>query len=216
MTRAVICLVKTSAQAETLVTRLSQAGVRTDDISVLQPRLEMTTAPASTRRWWVAGSAVAQDDDAGNGDKGTGHTAGMTGGVIGGVIGLLAGIGVMAIPGAGPFLIGGPIISALSGAAMGAAIGGIAGGLVWMGLPEHAARRYEAQLKRGRTLVTVYVRGDAAEGRTRAIMAQAGARRVRMVRDPITPDFGQLPSLEGEDHFSATLRGSDHARPKPQ
>jgi hypothetical protein len=45
-----------------------------------------------------------------------GTTAGVTtGGVIGGTLGLLAGIGVLAIPGVGPFIAAGPIMAALAG-----------------------------------------------------------------------------------------------------
>ena len=47
-------------------------------------------------------------------------TGAATGGVTGGVLGLLAGIGALAIPGVGPFIAAGPIMAALSGAAIGA------------------------------------------------------------------------------------------------
>jgi hypothetical protein len=39
--------------------------------------------------------------------------------------GLLAGIGVLAIPGLGPLIAAGPIIAALSGGAIGAGVGGL-------------------------------------------------------------------------------------------
>ena len=48
-------------------------------------------------------------------------TGAATGGATGGVIGLLAGIGALAIPGVGSFIAAGPIMAALSGAAVGAA-----------------------------------------------------------------------------------------------
>src|SRR6478735_11030600 len=65
-----------------------------------------------------------------------GTTTGVAaGGTIGGTLGLLAGIGALAIPGAGPFIAAGPLLAALSGAAAGAAVGGIAGGLIGLGMP---------------------------------------------------------------------------------
>jgi hypothetical protein len=40
---------------------------------------------------------------------------GGTGAVIGGALGWLAGIGMLAIPGAGPFIAAGPIVATLAG-----------------------------------------------------------------------------------------------------
>src|SRR5438045_2532219 len=51
------------------------------------------------------------------------------GGVLGGTIGLLAGAGALAIPGVGPFLAAGPLMSALAGLGAGGAVGGLIGGL---------------------------------------------------------------------------------------
>jgi hypothetical protein len=50
-------------------------------------------------------------------------TGATTGGVTGGVLGLLAGVGALAISGLGPFIAAGPIMAALSGAAVGATTG---------------------------------------------------------------------------------------------
>jgi uncharacterized membrane protein len=78
-----------------------------------------------------------------------------TGGVIGGVTGLLAGIGLLAIPGIGPILAAGPIVATLSGAAIGAGAGGLVGGLIGMGIPEHEAKEYDNYVNEGRILVLV-------------------------------------------------------------
>ena len=53
--------------------------------------------------------------------EGTVNGAG-TGGVIGGALGWIAGIGALGIPAAGPFIAAGPVIAALSGAAIGATV----------------------------------------------------------------------------------------------
>jgi hypothetical protein len=80
----------------------------------------------------------------------------VTGAMIGGVLGLLAGISVLAIPGAGPFIAAGPIVSALAGLGAGGAIGGMAGALIGLGIPEYEAKRYEGRLKEGHILVSVH------------------------------------------------------------
>ena len=72
------------------------------------------------------------------------------------MLGLLAGIGALAIPGVGPFIAAGPIMAALSGAAIGATTGGVVGGLIGMGIPEIEAKRYEDKLKTGNYLIAVH------------------------------------------------------------
>src|ERR1035438_4857200 len=69
------------------------------------------------------------------------------GGVIGGTLGLLVGIGALAIPGLGPFIAAGPIVSALAGVGAGGAVGGFVGALVGMGIPEYEAIRYDGRVR---------------------------------------------------------------------
>jgi hypothetical protein len=59
-----------------------------------------------------------------------GATAGVTtGGVIGGTLGVLAGVGLLAIPGLGPFIAAGPIMAGLAGLGVGGAFWWIHGSL---------------------------------------------------------------------------------------
>ncbi|MNP52962.1 hypothetical protein D3C76_1473910 [compost metagenome] len=69
--------------------------------------------------------------------------------------GLLAGIGVLAIPGIGPILAAGPIVATLTGLAVGAGAGGLVGGLVGLGIPEDEAVEYESYVSDGKILVLV-------------------------------------------------------------
>ena len=93
-------------------------------------------------------------------------------------MGWIAGIGALAIPGVGPFIAAGPIIAALSGAAIGAAAGGIAGGLIGMGIPEIEAKRYEGKIRTGNILISVHT-DDAGEiARAKDIFKQAGAQDI--------------------------------------
>ena len=105
-----------------------------------------------------------------------GSTTGAgTGAVIGGVLGWLTGIGALAIPGVGPFIAAGPIVSLLAGVGAGGVIGGIAGALVGMGIPEYEAKRYEGRIREGGILLSVHC--DNAEWKKRAvdILKQTGA-----------------------------------------
>ena len=103
---------------------------------------------------------------------------GSAGGVAGGVFGLLAGIGVLAIPGVGPFIAAGPIMAALSGAAVGAAIGGIAGALIGMGIPEFKAKQYESKVRNGNILVSVHINDTDNASRIKDIMQNAQAEDI--------------------------------------
>jgi uncharacterized membrane protein len=84
----------------------------------------------------------------------------------------------LAIPGVGPFIAAGPIIAALSGAAIGAAAGGIAGGLIGLGIPEIEAKRYEGKIKAGNLLISVHTENSAEIKRAKEIFTQAGAQDI--------------------------------------
>ena len=139
------------------------AGFSNDDISVLLPDNEGTKDFAHDK------STKAPE----------GTTAGVTtGGIIGGTLGLLAGIGVLAIPGVGPFIAAGPIMSALAGLGVGGAVGGLIGALVGMGIPEYEAKRYEGHIKAGGILLSVHC--DTSEQITRAkdLLKHTGAQDI--------------------------------------
>jgi uncharacterized membrane protein len=90
-------------------------------------------------------------------------TGAVAGGVLGGLAGWLTGIGVLAIPGVGPFIAAGAFATALTGAALGAGAGAIAGALIGMGIPEDEARYYEQEVRGGRALIVVQAGSRAAE-----------------------------------------------------
>ena len=145
MSTAAFCIASTQTMANDIVTRLKGAGFSDNDISVLFPD------KSTTRDFAHEKNTKAPE----------GATVGASaGGVVGGTLGLLAGIGLLAIPGVGPFIAAGPIMASLSGIAVGAAVGGIAGALIGMGIPEIEAKRYEGKDKDGNILISAHARNS--------------------------------------------------------
>jgi len=90
---------------------------------------------------------------------------GKTGAFWGGFWGLLFGAAFFAIPGIGPVLAAGPVVSWIVGALEGAAVFGglsaIGAGLYGMGIPKDSIVRYEMALKTDSFLLMVH--GTASE-----------------------------------------------------
>jgi hypothetical protein len=108
-----------------------------------------------------------------------GTTTGVAaGGAIGGTLGLLAGIGVLAIPGVGPFIAAGPIMAALAGLGVGGIVGGLIGALVGMGIPEYEAKRYEGLIKEGGVLLSVHCDTSNEITRAKDILKHTGAQDI--------------------------------------
>jgi hypothetical protein len=108
-----------------------------------------------------------------------GAAAGVTtGGVIGGTLGLLAGIGLLAIPGLGPFIAAGPIMAALAGLGVGGAVGGVTGALIGLGIPEFEAKRYEGRLQKGGILLSVHCDTSDEIKRAKEVLERTGAEDV--------------------------------------
>ena len=173
MAKAVICIARTQVQAETIITRLENAGISTSDVSVLMPDR------SGTRDFAHEHNTKAPE----------GATIGASaGGVTGGVLGLLAGIGALAIPGVGPFIAAGPIMAALTGAAVGATLGGIGGALVGLGMPEYEAKQYESKVKDGNILISVHTYDSDEASRIEEILEAAGAEDIAITGEEDVDD----------------------------
>ena len=108
-----------------------------------------------------------------------GATAGVTtGGVIGGTLGVLAGVGLLAIPGLGPFIAAGPIMAGLAGLGVGGAVGGFTGALIGMGIPEFEAKRYEGRLQKGGILLSVHCDTSDEIKRAKEVLKNTGAEDI--------------------------------------
>ena len=147
MSTIVSRLFDTYEHAADAVTQLEGAGVPHSAISLVANNTDDKLAPAATDSSGAAPGA------------GTGATVGT---VIGGGAGLLAGLGMLAIPGIGPVVAAGWLIATVAGAGVGAAGGGLLGTLVGAGVSETDAHVYAEGVRRGGTLVTVRATDEQA------------------------------------------------------
>ena len=160
---AVYGIYNTRPMVERAVEEFKNANFRNDDISVLFPE------SGGTKEF-----AVEKDTKAPEGAA----TGAGTGAVIGGVLGWLTGIGLLAIPGLGPFIAAGPIMAALAGVGAGGLAGGIAGALIGMGIPEYEANRYEGRIKDGGILLSVHADDSDWKNKAKDILKRTGAEDI--------------------------------------
>ena len=136
-TRTITAMFDSYSQAANAVSRLEQAGIPHDDISI------------------VSNDPAHKDYIAEHGDNTGTATGASLGTVLGGGAGLLAGLGLLAIPGLGPVVAAGWLASTLVGAGVGAAAGGVVGALTDAGVSKEDAHVYAEGVSRGGSLVTV-------------------------------------------------------------
>jgi len=137
--KTVVALYNTFTDAQQAVETIVTAGIARADVSMV--------ANDSSGDFKVYTGDYREGDATASGAVG--------GAAVGGAIGLLAGLGALAIPGIGPVIAAGPLLSALVGAGVGAATGGLAGSLVDVGVSQEEAQYYSEGVRRGGTLVSV-------------------------------------------------------------
>lgn len=165
MTHAVTRLFNSNTEALAAVRELESAGIDHKRISLM----------ANNADDWH-GRHGHDDNDTGEGAaKGA-----TTGGLLGGGAGLLAGLGMLAIPGLGPVVAAGWLASTAAGAAAGALAGGATGGVLGAlkdaGHSDEDAHVYAEGVRRGGSLVSV--KPDDAGDAARAEQILNGARGV--------------------------------------
>jgi len=154
MTKTITKLFDNYADAQKAVEDLRAFGIPESDISLV------ASAPAD-----VGDHDAAADELASEAGRDASKGAGI-GGVLGGAGGLAAGLGLLAIPGLGPVVAAGWLISTAVGAAAGAAAGGAAGGIIGAltqaGVSEEDAHVYAEGVRRGGALVSARIEDDEA------------------------------------------------------
>lgn len=130
------------SDARRAVEDLEKIGVEHNDISIVANNADHAHGEYTK---------AAQDAGAGAG----------IGAAVGGVGGLLAGLGMLAIPGLGPVVAAGWLASTALGAGVGLVAGGTAGGLIGAlqkeGVSERDAHVYSEGVRRGGSLVSAKV-----------------------------------------------------------
>lgn len=161
MSQLITAIFPNRATAERAVQNLIDAGFSADDTSILM------SEGTRGREFQIASSTKAPE-------------AAVTGATVGGILGAVAAglvaIGTLAVPGLN-LVAAGPIVAALSGLGAGAAAGGLAGGLIGLGIPEHEAKFYDEEIRKGGILVGVYAHGDRAR-LAKEVLDTAGATHI--------------------------------------
>ncbi|MBR0741505.1 hypothetical protein JQ581_31690 [Bradyrhizobium liaoningense] len=161
MTTTISRLYDNYSDAERAVSRLESAGVPHSDISLVANNSD---------NWYGSSRGKVDRDRDGTDDRAEGAGAGAgIGAGLGGAAGLLAGLGMLAIPGLGPVVAAGWLASTAVGAAAGAATGGIVGALTQAGVSKEDASRYAEGVRRGGTLVSARV-ADTDRARLDALL----------------------------------------------
>jgi hypothetical protein len=156
MTQTLTRLFDTFAEAKGAVIELEHLGVPKHDISLVSNNADKAHSDIHARKvhGHTAGEAATLDAEVGAG----------AGGVVGATAGILAGLGLLAIPGLGPVVAAGWLVSAAIGAVTGAAVLGAAGGLIGAlthaGVSEEEAHVYAEGVRRGGALVSAKIADD--------------------------------------------------------
>ena len=159
--RTVTGLYDTYDAAAQTVRDLEAAQIPHDEISMVAHRSDTREVPRESEHGAATGA-------------GTGASAGAA---LGGGAGLLAGLGMLAIPGVGPVVAAGWLVAtavgAVAGAAAGGATGGLIGSLTSSGVTKEHASFYAEAVRRGGALVTARV-DQGLVATTEAIMRRHG------------------------------------------
>lgn len=151
MSQTITRLFDNYADAKSAVHDLESLGVAHDDLSIVANNADGTHGDHRD------GDGDIDDvNDHGDVSRGT-----STGALLGGAGGLLAGLGLLAIPGLGPIVAAGWLAATAAGAGLGAAggaaTGGIVGALKNAGHTDEEAHVYSEGVRRGGSLLSARV-----------------------------------------------------------
>jgi hypothetical protein len=134
--------------------------------------------------------------------------AAASGASFGGGVGLIAGLVALVIPGVGPIVAGGALVTLLTGLGIGAAGGGLIGALREMGVSHERAPIYEEAVRRGAVMLAADV-DSSREGDALSVMDRHGARDLRDEVDTWTAAGWGGPSVDPHPHvYDDTIRSN--------
>jgi len=176
MSQTITRLFDNYSDAKTALVDLETLGVRHDDMSIVASNVD-------------GAHGEHHHDHDGVNDHGDVTRGTSTGAVLGGAGGLLAGLGLLAIPGLGPIVAAGWLAATAAGAGIGAiggaATGSIVGALKNAGHSEEDAHVYSEGVRRGGTLLSARVpdelvpQVEAVLGRNNSVDAETRGRAYR-------------------------------------
>ena len=149
-THTVVANFPSHTEAERVVLELQKLGFDMQKLSIIGKDYQTTEHIRGFLTWKDTAKAGAAG-------------GGYWGSFIGGLFGILAGAGVLFIPGMAPIIIAGPVAGVLAGwlegtlvgAAGAAAVGGLAGALGGIGIPRNEVLKYETQIEAGEFIILV-------------------------------------------------------------
>jgi hypothetical protein len=165
-TNSVVAIFDQHTQAETAIKDLQRSGFNMKELSIIGKEYEMDESVVG---YYSTGDRM--------------QYWGKNGAFWGGLWGLLFGSAFFMIPGVGPFLMFGPIVSwvvgALEGAVLVGGLSAIGAGLYSIGIPQKSVLQYETSLKAGKFLLVAH--GTVEEvTRAKAILGTTGASETRL------------------------------------
>ena len=198
----------TYAEATRAVADLEAAGIPHADITLV-------SGDETSHAHHVADGTVGTRDEVDQAKADAAGTGATVGTVLGGGVGLLAGLGMLAIPGVGPLVAAGWLVATLTGAGVGAAAGGLASALVGSGLTEKEAHRHAEHVGRGGTLVSARV-DDAMDATARSMLLGGSAMTgdATLAGTPASAmeaDFARHPHERGTVANNPVTRTADEA-----
>jgi hypothetical protein len=101
---------------------------------------------------------------------------------------MLFGAAFLVIPGIGPIIAAGPIVTwiigALEGAVMVGGISAVGAGLFSLGIPKDSVVKYETSLKAGKFLLIAHGTADEVQ-QARNVLQSAGAEEINVHQPPV-------------------------------
>lgn len=149
-THTIVGYFPSHAEAERVVLELQKEGFDMQKLSIIGKDYQTTEQVRGFLTWKDTAKAGATEGS-------------YWGSFVGGLFGILAGAGVLFIPGMAPILVAGPVAGVLAGwlegtlvgGAGAAAVGGLAGALVGLGIPQHEVLKYETKIQAGEFVILV-------------------------------------------------------------